>query len=174
MTLDKKCIAFLLESDFHEIEFFVPYYRLLEEGVEVKVIGINGNSQYKGKLAQYPVTVNVDIEQADPAQFDGVIIPGGYSPEYLRTNEKVLTFLRALHSSEKMVAAICHGVWLLASAEIVTKREVTCHPYIKHDVIHAGGVYVDQPVTVDQTIITSRLPHDLPAFCSAIMNQLRG
>ncbi len=102
------------------------------------------------------------------SDYDAVVIPGGWAPDTLRQDPRVLKFVREMHDSQKVVAAICHAGWVLASADIVRGRKATCFKAIKDDLIHAGANYVDSEVAVDGNIITSRMPTDLPAFCREI------
>ena len=104
--------------------------------------------------------------------FDGVVIPGGYAPDNIRRRPKALEFVREMDEQDKLVASICHGPWVLCSAEILKGRRATCFFAIKDDVIHAGAHYEDAEVIVDQNLVTSRKPEDLPAFCRAAIRVL--
>ncbi|MFD2444564.1 type 1 glutamine amidotransferase domain-containing protein [Bacillus sp. CGMCC 1.16607] len=172
MKLQGKRIAILVEKFYHEIEFFVPYYRLLEEGAIIDIIGINEKKTYKGKIGELIVNVDKDISEISSSDYDGVIIPGGYSPEYLRVSDKIIQFIQNINSENKLVAAICHGGWVISSSKIIKDRMVTCHPYIRHDLINAGGIYIDENVVIDNNLITSRLPNDLPFFNREIIKYL--
>ena len=121
----------------------------------------------------YPAQVDASIEEVDPKDFDGVVISGGFAPDILRRYEKIVQFVRTLHDDGKVVAAICHGGWLLVSADIVKGRKATCFFAIKDDLIAAGANYVDEEVAVDKNIITSRKPEDLPAFVVELIKQLK-
>ena len=116
---------------------------------------------------------DASIEEIDPKNFDGVVIPGGFAPDILRRYEGIVKFIKHLHDDGKVVAAICHGGWLLVSADIVKGRQVTCFFAIKDDLIAAGADYVNKEVVVDGNIITSRKPEDLPAFTIEIIKQLK-
>ena len=106
------------------------------------------------------------------ADFDAVVIPGGWAPEALRQDANVLKLVREMDKAGKVVAAICHAGWVIASADIVRGRRVTCYQAVKDDVIHAGGKYVDEEVVVDGNLITSRKPTDLPAFWPEVAKAL--
>jgi protease I len=101
-----------------------------------------------------------------------VIVPGGYAPDRLRRYQEVLDFVREAYDKGRIVASICHGPWVLISAGILKGKEVTCFKAIKDDVMNAGGNYVDREVVIDDNLITSRYPDDLPAFCKEIINAL--
>jgi protease I len=167
MRLRGKRIAILCGPDYEDMELHYPRYRLLEEGAEVVVAGI-GPADYKGKKG-YPVTVDAQIVDLDPNDFDAVVIPGGYAPDHMRRSEDLLRFVRAIHDQGKAVAAICHAPWVTISAGIVKGRRVTCVPAIKDDVLNAGADYVDRPVVVDGNLMTSRRPDDLPEFLPALI-----
>jgi protease I len=167
-----KKIAILVETSYQDLEVWYPFLRLKEEGFDVLAVGTGSAKEYKGKHG-YPIVVDKDIDDAKVQQFDAVLIPGGFAPDYLRRYPKVVEFVRAMHKAGKVVAAICHGGWLLASAEIVGGKTVTSFFAIKDDLVHAGAKFVDQEVAVDGNIITSRKPEDLPAFVKAIIKALK-
>lgn len=169
--LDEKKVLILVERDFQDLELFYPKYRFIEEGATVKVAGA-GEQSYKGK---YGITVNVDgnIEDFAPEDFDAVIIPGGWAPDFMRRSKAMVDFVRKMAQQGKVVAAICHAGWMLASANIIKGKTVTCFEAIKDDVVNAGAKFVDKPVVVDGDIITSRKPDDLPDFCKEIIRKLK-
>lgn len=169
--LNKK-IAVLVEDLYQVLEVWYPLLRLKEEGVEVQLIGTGSKDVY-GSKEGYPAKVDASIEGVDMKDFDGVIIPGGFAPDILRRYEKVVEFVKKIHEDGKVVASICHGGWLLVSADIVRGRKATCFFAIKDDLIAAGANYVDEEVVVDGNIITSRKPEDLPAFVIEIIKQLK-
>ena len=165
-----KVIAILVEDMYQILEVWYPILRLKEDGIETKLIGTGSKTSYASKEG-YPARVDCSIDQVSAKDFDGVIIPGGFAPDFLRRYEKVITFVRQMHDDGKIVAAICHGGWLLVSADIIRGREVTCFFAIKDDLKAAGGNYVDQEVVVDKNIITSRKPEDLTAFVREIIKK---
>jgi protease I len=107
------------------------------------------------------------------SEFDGIVIPGGYAPDKMRRYPKMVQLVRDLHEAGKVVAAICHAGWMLASAEILQGKSVTSVSAIKDDLVHAGAAWVDQEVVIDGNLITSRTPDDLPAFMRAIIHALK-
>jgi len=162
MNLAEAQIAVLAENQYQELELWYPLLRLREEGANVVVVG-PAEQTYGSKLG-YPVTPDLAVADVDAADFDAVVIPGGFAPEGMRRHKPMIDLVRKVHDQGALVAAICHAGWILASADIARDRKVTCVPLIKDDVIHAGGKYVDEPVVRDGNIITSRLPSDLPVF----------
>ncbi len=173
MSLPEKKIALLVEDLYQVLEIWYPLLRLKEEGCQVVLVGTGSKDTY-GSKEGYPAQVDASIEDIDAKDFDAVVIPGGFAPDILRRYEKVVQFIKHLHDDGKIVAAICHGGWLLVSANIVKGRKATCFFAIKDDLIAAGANYVDEEVAVDGNIITSRKPEDLPAFTVEIIRKLKG
>ncbi len=166
---NKKVLIFA-ENMFEDLELLYPKLRLMEEGAKVVVVG-TGEKVYKGKYG-YPVEVDGNARDFKPKDFDAVIIPGGFAPDFLRQHKEATNFVREMHSQGNVVAAICHGAWVLVSAGIVKGKKITCVSRIKDDVINAGAEYADEEVVVDGNIVTSRKPDDLPAFCREIIRLL--
>ena len=171
MSLEGKRVIILCAEDFQDMELMYPYYRLIEEGADVFVVGVK-DGEYKGKYG-YPVETNGSIEQYDPAECDAVIVPGGWAPDKLRRSKDVLNFIKAMDEEGKIVAAICHGPWVLVSAGVANGRRMTCFNAIKDDVVNAGAEYSDESVIIDENIVTSRTPDDLPDFCRAVIGLLQ-
>lgn len=163
-----KRIALLVEKDFQDLEVFYPYYRLKEADHEPVIIGSGTADKYVGKYG-FTAVVDAHVGDVDAAQFDGVIVPGGWAPDHMRIHDDMVAFVRDIYNADKLVAAICHGGWMLASADIIRGKKVTGYRAIRDDLLHAGGLFEDSEVVVDGTIITSRTPDDLPAFCKAIL-----
>jgi protease I len=134
-------------------------------------MGSGSAETYAGKPGT-EVTVDVNADQVSASEFDGIVIPGGYAPDKMRRFPKMVKIVRDLHEEGKVVAAICHAGWMLASAEILQGKSVTSVSAIKDDLVHAGADWVDQEVVIDGNIITSRTPDDLPAFMRAIIQAL--
>ena len=171
MKLDGKRIAILAENLYQEMELWVPYYRLREEGAEVKVVGGGGAKSYASKHG-YPVNVDVQAEQVKAVEFDAVVVPGGYAPDLMRRNPAMVSLVREAAQQGKVVAAICHAGWMLVSAGVLKGRKATSFFSIKDDLVAAGADWKDAEVVVDGNLITSRKPDDLPAFCRAIIQAL--
>jgi len=164
-------VAILVENDYQDQEVWVPLYRLREEGYETVVVG-TGAGQYKSKYG-YPITADMAAAQARSADFKGVVIPGGWAPDRLRQDAAVLKLVREMFEARRVVAAICHAGWVLASAGVARGRRVTAFRAIRDDMVHAGAEFVDQEVVRDGNLITSRKPDDLPAFCREIVKALK-
>ena len=171
MKLQGKRVAVLAENMYQEMELWVPYYRLREEGAEVRIVGHSKATGYASKNG-YPVPVDAQAEAVSAVEFDAVVVPGGYAPDMMRRSAAMVQLVREAHQQGKLVAAICHAGWMLASAKIVQGKNVTSWPSIKDDLVHAGAKWVDQEVVVDGNLITSRKPDDIPAFCREIVNAL--
>jgi len=169
--MSKKKIAMLVDDLYQDLEVWYPILRLREAGYEVVVIEPRQQKHYKGKWG-YPIDVDTSIDQVSPEDYDAVIIPGGWAPDKLRLSSKILDFVRAMNAQEKVVAAICHAGWVLASAGICKGKTLTAYIAIKDDLVNAGAKFVDQEVVQDGNLITSRKPDDLPAFCVAIIKAL--
>jgi protease I len=172
MELQGKRIAILVEDLYNEVEFWYPYYRLKEAGASVTIVG-NGAKEYRSKIG-LPAPGGVSAETGKSADFDAVIIPGGYAPDRMRRSQAMLGLVRGCFQEGKVVAAICHAGWVLASAGILKGKSATCFPSIRDDLVNAGANYVDREVVRDGNLITSRTPDDLPAFCREIIKSLSG
>ncbi|MDD5195249.1 MAG: type 1 glutamine amidotransferase [Candidatus Omnitrophica bacterium] len=164
-------IAVLLEDHYQVLEVWYPYLRLREEGIKTVLVG-TGKKYYKSKDG-YLAEEELAIDNVTANDFDGVVIPGGYAPDILRRYKKVTDFVKELHKKNKLVAAICHGGWVLASSGVLKGKTVTGFYAIKDDIINAGAKFVDKEVFIDVNIITSRNPYDLPAFCKEIIAFLK-
>ena len=168
MVSNKKRIALLIEEQYQVLEVWYPVFRLKEEHIETILVG-SGTKEIYGSKEGYPAKVDVSINQIDPQEVEGVIIPGGFAPDFMRRNPKMAEFVRKVHDQRKVVAAICHGGWMLVSAGILQGRRATSFFAIKDDLIAAGANWVDEEVVVDQNLITSRKPEDLTAFVKEII-----
>ncbi len=171
MKLQNKKIAILIEKLYQELEAWYPYYRLKEEGAEVVFVGPEREKEYNSKLG-YPVKAELGIQEANVEDFDAVIIPGGYAPDYMRRIPEMVNFVKGMNKAKKVVAAICHAGWVLVSANILRGKRVTSFSAIQDDMKNAGAEYVNEEVVRDGNIITSRQPDDLPAFCKTIIEAL--
>lgn len=167
MQLAGKNALIFAGPDFEDRELFYPLYRLREAGATVKVAGL-GEKTYKGKYG-VPIEVDGNCQEFVMQPWDCVIIPGGWAPDKIRANEAALEIVRRTAKGGGVVAAICHGGWVLASADIVRNKTLTSYKNIKDDLIHAGANWVDKEVVVDGSLITSRTPDDLPAFMREIV-----
>lgn len=170
MELQGKRVAMLVENNYQEMEVWAPVFRLQEAGVRVDLVGPKVE-QYKSKLG-YPAQADISASDAASIRFDAVIVPGGYAPDLMRTNKDLVGLVRDHARAGAIVAAICHGSWMLASADIIRGKKVTGAAQIRDDLVNAGATYVDHEVVRDGNLITSRKPADIPAFCGAIVAAL--
>lgn len=143
-----------------------------EAGHEVELLSLF-KREIKGKNG-YPIRPDKLIRDANPDEYGGVIIPGGTrNPDHLRRNKDVLDFVAKINKDQKLVGAICHAGWVLISAKIVKDRKATSYFAIKDDMINAGVNFEDSPVVIDNNLITSRMPDDLPDFMKAVLKYLK-
>lgn len=167
MSLSGKKIAILAEELYEEMELWGPYFRLLEEGAAVILVG-TGAKTYAGKHG-YPVSVQRSIDEIKADDVDGVLVPGGFAPDKLRRYQAVLDLVRGCDQQGKLVASICHGPWVLCSAKMLRGRRATSVPAIRDDVENAGAIWLEDRVVVDGNLITSQHVNDVPAFNRAIV-----
>jgi protease I len=165
-------IAFIVDELFEDSEFRVPFDQVKEAGYEPVVIGLKAGKRIEGKKSKETLVTDVSIDDVSPSEFDALVIPGGYSPDKIRTNRKMVEFTRSIFEARKPVAAICHAGWMLAEADIVRGKTVTSWPSVKTDLVNAGAEWVDQEVVEDGNLITSRKPDDLDAFTKALLVQV--
>lgn len=170
--LNGKAVAVLIEDQYQEMEVWYPIYRLREAGAKVVTVGTGRKASYASKLG-YECPQDLDVHAANVDDFDGVIVPGGYAPDLLRRYDAVNTFVREAVRKGMLVGAICHGPWVLISADVLKGRTVTCFMAIRDDVRNAGATYVDCEVVEDKNLITARKPDDLPAFMEAVVRGLK-
>ncbi len=190
--LTGKTVLIPVANEFEDIELLYPILRLSEEGAGVLVSAVRMGFHPRPSLEDKPVTGRFghpvpvpvmppgrryelcEIEQVSAAEIDAVLIPGGFSPDYLRRHAPTLDLVRQCHQQGKLIAAICHGPWVMISAGIVRGRRATGLVAVRDDLINAGAEYLDEAVVRDGNLITSRAPNDLPDFCVAIIQALAG
>jgi protease I len=172
MELTNKGVAVLVEQQYQEMEVWYPIYRLREAGCTVTVVGPEAGQSYPSKLG-YPCKSDKAAGQCRADDFDAVVIPGGFAPDFMRRTEAMIRFVSNMAEQGKVVAAICHGPWVLCSTQALKGKKATCFMAIKDDVINAGAKYVDAEVVRDGNIITSRKPDDLPAFLTTLMQAIK-
>lgn len=162
----------LVEQQYQEMEIWYPVYRLREAGCQVTLVGPKAGETYPSKLG-YPCKSDKAAGDVRADDFDLLVIPGGFAPDYLRRHDAVLKLVSTMAEQGKVVAAICHGPWVLCSTQALKGKKATCFFAIKDDVINAGATYADAEVVRDGHLITSRKPDDLPAFLTAILQAAR-
>ncbi len=171
LPLDGTRILCFVGDIYEDLELWYPKLRLEEAGAHVTLAGQEEGVTYAGKNG-YPCKSDARIDDMEIDDFHGVICPGGFMPDKLRRDPKVLSLIHGFHSQQKLIAAICHGGWMPISADVYQGVRVTGSPGIKDDLVNAGAVWEDTPVVVDRHFISSRKPDDLPDFCRAMVEFL--
>lgn len=169
--MERKKVAILVDELYQVLEVWYPYYRFKEAGHRVDLVAAEAGKEYHSKEG-YPCTAQVSARDANPADYHCMTVPGGYAPDHMRRSAHVIQFANGMVDAGKIIAAICHGGWLLCSTKVYRGKKATCFMAIKDDIINAGAMYVDAECVVDGNLITSRTPDDLPAFCKAILDAL--
>lgn len=175
MKLENKRIAILATDGFEKSELFEPLEALRKESAEVHIVSIKEGEIKSWEDGNWGKTIAVDklVENTNESDYNALVLPGGViNPDILRTNADALTFIRSFFNSGKPVAAICHAPWLLVSAGVIENRDVTSYYSIKEDIINAGANWLNQEVVVDNGLVTSRNPDDLPAFIDKIIEEV--
>ena len=166
-----KRILSLISEDFEDLELWYPVHRLREEGIEVVIAGEKAGVAYHGKYG-VPCESEASFCDVDPADFDGLLVPGGWAPDKLRRYPEVLAIVRAMDAAEKPIGQICHAGWVLISAGILGGRTVTSTPGIKDDMTNAGATWVDEASVVDGHIVSARRPPDLGPYMKDFLRVL--
>lgn len=168
MRLEGKTIGYFVAQEVEDLEFWVPVMRLREEGARVIVIGLNKETVH-GKHG-LEMTPDVSIDDAPTAkELDGLVIPGGWAPDKLRRNQKILQLVRDMHNERKIIATICHGGWVPISAGIIRGCKATGSTGIKDDITNAGGIWIDQAAFREGHFVWGRVVEDIPAFCRELV-----
>ncbi|MFX1380143.1 MAG: type 1 glutamine amidotransferase domain-containing protein [Promethearchaeota archaeon] len=166
-----KKIAFLATDGYEDLELHYPRIRLIEAGYETELLSLH-RREIKGKHG-YPIKPDKLIREANPNDYDGVIIPGGtINPDHLRRDKDIINFVNKINDDGKLVGAICHAGWVLISAKIINGRKATSYFAIKDDMINAGALFEDASVVIDNNLITSRSPDDLSDFMRSVLKFL--
>jgi protease I len=166
-----KRVAILVEKFYEDLELWYPYYRLKEAGCAVQLVGPKAGESYASKHG-YPAKAEIAASEVKAADFDGIVIPGGYSPDHMRRCQPMVQLVTDGARQGKVLAAICHGPWMLCSAKCLKGRRVTGFFAIRDDVENAGGVWEDAACVRDGNLVTSRTPADLPEFMIGFMAAL--
>ena len=188
MTLHERRVAMIVADEFEDIELWYPMIRLSEEGAWITIATVQDGFHPRPFVPGKPISGRFgttvppmvheegrrfdikSVEDLSANEYDAVVIPGGFSPDILRLHAPTLDFIRAMEGGGKVLAAICHGTWVFISAGLVAGRRVTGYAAVKDDLTNAGAHYVDEAAVTDGTIVTARVPDDLPEFCRAIID----
>lgn len=169
MRLSNKKIAFLVEDGFEDLEFWVVYMRLQEEGAQVTIVSPKAGASYASKSKGLSAKSDAAAEAIHAANFDAVVVPGGWAPDQLRRHDSVKTLVREAYAQGKIVGMICHAGWVGASAGIVKGHRATGSVGIKDDLINAGATWVDVPALRDRNLVWGRVVKDIPDFCRELV-----
>jgi protease I len=167
-----KKVAIMVDEMYQTLEVWYPYYRFCEAGLKVNFVAAEAKKEYHSKEG-YPCVSEISVKQAKAGDYDCMIVPGGFAADFMRRSADVIKFANDMVNAGKIIAAICHGGWLLCSTSIYKGKKATCFMAIKDDIKNAGADYIDAECVVDGSLITSRKPDDLPAFCKAILEKLK-
>jgi protease I len=166
-------VAVLITDMFEDVEYTKPAEAFKKDGHELVHVGVKGGATVKGKTKETPVKIDKTVKEVKAGDFDALLIPGGYSPDQLRTDEQVLKFVKDFMESGKPVCAICHAPQLLITAQVIKGRKITGYKSIIQDIKNAGAEYLDQEVVEDGKLVSSRNPGDIPAFIRACAKKLQ-
>ncbi|MFH1371594.1 MAG: type 1 glutamine amidotransferase domain-containing protein [Planctomycetota bacterium] len=166
-----KKVAIMVAEQYQVLEVWYPCYRLREAGIDCDFIAAKANEDYPSREG-YPCCSTVAAKNAKSADYNCMVVPGGFAPDFMRRSSDMIKFANDMVNAGKIIAAICHGVWLLCSTKILKGKTATCFMAVRDDIINAGASYVDEECVVDGNLITARKPDDLPAFCRAILKAL--
>jgi protease I len=171
MRLAGRKVLSLVDEEFEDLELWYPVYRVREEGAEVHLAGAEKGKTYVGKYG-VPATSDRSFDEVDAADYDALLVPGGWAPDKLRRYPQVLKLVQEMDRAGKPIGQICHAGWVLISAKMLQGRRVTSTPGIRDDMENAGAVWLDEAVVTDGNLVSARRPPDLPpyakAFCDAL------
>lgn len=170
--LKDKNILTIVSADYDDLEFHYPMIRLKEEGVSITIASENKSQHLIGKYG-LSTTSDISFDEVDITQYDGILIPGGWAPDYLRRFDKVLDFVKYMDKNNKLIGIICHAGWVLSSADILNGRKVTSTPGIKHDLMHAGAEWFNEAAIVDGNLVSGRRPPDLHIYVAKLIEVLK-
>ena len=172
MRLQNKRIAFLVEDGFEDLEFWVVYMRLVEEGATVSIVSPKAGVTYASKSKGLTAKSELAAEAINAKDVDAVVVPGGWAPDQLRRYESVKTLVRDVYAQGKIVGMICHAGWVGASANIIKGHRATGSVGIKDDLVNAGATWVDEPAFRDGNLVWGRVVKDIPDFCRELVRAI--
>ena len=170
-TLQGKRVAVLVEKFYEDLELWYPVLRCREAGAKVLIVGPKAGESYASKHG-YPARSDAAATDVSASEFDAVIVPGGYSPDHMRRHPAMVKLVTDAVAQGKVVAAICHGPWMLCSTKLIKGRKLTGFFAIRDDVENAGAIWEDASCVRDENLVTSRTPDDLPAFMQGIFEAM--
>ena len=173
--LDGKKVAFLATDGVEQVELTEPWKKVEEEGGTPELVSLESGEIQGFEHLDKGDTFQVDktVQEASEGDYDGLVLPGGVAnPDFLRGDEDAVAFVKSFFGARKPVAVICHGPWTLVEAGVLRGRTITSWPSLRTDIRNAGGTWVDEEVVVDEGLVSSRNPDDLPAFCEKIVEEL--
>ena len=172
MRLKGKTIGILVGPGYEELEFWVPYMRMQEEGAEVRVIGIKAGEIYTGKSGGLTVESHTAAKEITADQLDALLVPGGWAPDKLRRDRNILQLVQNMNAQDKILGFICHAGWVAASAGICKGKRVTGSTGIKDDLENAGAIWVDEPALREGNLVWGRVVADIPDYCRELIEAL--
>jgi protease I len=172
MALSEKRIAMLVDDGFEDLEFWVPLMRMEEGGAAVTVVGTKAGRVVHSKSGGLTASIDTDVANVSAADFDAILVPGGWAPDKLRRSEAVTGLVRAMYDEGKIVAMICHAGLVGISAGIVKGRRATGSLGIRDDLVNAGATWVDAPAFRDGNLVWGRVVPDIPAYCRELVEAL--
>ncbi|MCD4825203.1 MAG: type 1 glutamine amidotransferase [Phycisphaerae bacterium] len=171
MELTGKRIAIMLDQQYQEMEVWYPFYRFIEADAKIDLVAPEAHTIYNSKLG-YPCVSTMAAGEVSGQDYDAVVVPGGWCPDFMRRCPQMIRFIRECAQADIVLAAICHGGWMLCCTDALRGKRATSFIAIEHDMRNAGCQWVDEECVIDGKLITARKPDDLPAFCKAIINAL--
>ena len=172
MRLKGKTIGILVGPGYEDLEFWVPFMRMQEEGATVLVIGTRKNETYKSKSGGLSAQSQAAASEISADQLDALLVPGGWAPDKLRRDEGVLALVRGMNDQSKIIGLICHAGWVAASAGICRGKQATGSTGIKDDMENAGATWVDAPALRDGNLVYGRVVADIPDYCRELIKSL--
>ncbi|MFL2124419.1 type 1 glutamine amidotransferase domain-containing protein [Marinilactibacillus psychrotolerans] len=171
MNLKGAKVLTIVSSEFDDLELWYPIIRLREANADIDIAAEKGNYEYFGKSG-VSVYSDISFDEVNISQYDAILIPGGWAPDYLRRLESVLDFVKYMDKHDRVIGIICHAGWVLSSADVLTNRTITSTPGIKDDMMHAGAKWVNESAITDGNIISGRRPPDLPVYLPLVMEAI--
>ena len=172
MRLNEKIIGILVGPGYEDLEFWVPYMRVIEEGAEVRIIGSRADEIHTSKSGGLTVESQVAASDINADQLDALLVPGGWAPDKLRRDSNILQLVQQMNSQNKILGFICHAGWVAASAAICKGKRATGSTGIKDDMENAGAIWVDEPAFREGNLVWGRVVADIPDYCRELIKAL--